>query len=194
MLASVSPQKMKVVSAGRSSEENSGFARHMSANEGVDTQMFTSLLARARSRPTAPWDASCVRLNRLPPAARAPASSKTERSNENGAWSKKTQPSLSVPPRTRSQSQKLSKHAAVTSTPLGAPVEPDVNSTYAKSSPQIQDSRFETLPDTAAAQISSASITCANEDCTSAVLPSTERSSSPPTCSAIDATRAAGTE
>ena len=33
-----------------------------------------------------------------------------------------------------------------------------------------------------------------NEDCTSAVSPSTERSSSPPTCSAIDATRAAGTE
>ena len=80
---------------------------------------------------------SCASENSVPPVARAPASSNTDRSKENGAWSTHTSagaapstPHGASPPRrdsSTSHAQKLSKHAAVTSTPLGSPVDPDVN-------------------------------------------------------------------
>ncbi len=88
VFAKVSPQNRKSLTPVSSEEENSGAESMRSAYEGVETHTSMSDAARAASWPAmlcwVPW----VRLAKVPPEASAPAISKTERSKENGAWSR----------------------------------------------------------------------------------------------------------
>ena len=128
-LGSASPQNSMTRSDGMRPWPKPWFARHISANDGVETHTCGSDFSRNASMSAARSSVAFSMAKSSPPLASDMDSSYTDRSNENGAWFKKRVPGPSTPATDSAQGKKLSTQDAVTTTPLGAPVEPEVKMT-----------------------------------------------------------------
>ena len=177
-----SPQKKKCVSSGIMAWPKSGSARQMEAKVGVETQQVASEAASASKSSRASSVTSAVRATMRPPVVSAPTSSVTERSKESSAWLRKTCGSAASAKSDWSHGMKLATSAAVTSTPLGVPVEPEVKMMYCVSSPETSQagSGRRTTPRRAASRQAVSS----PPPMASTSRPSAKRSGSSPTASA----------